>query len=154
MQCCGIAWELNSDSVSQKRPHTNNRRLSGRMSTKSVLGFPLDANQFSTLDEHQSAETQCQREEEVGLVDPRTTRHLRTAAIRAEEEEAKQMQAAPLYHHMELHREICILELVLTLLQLKIVLKHYLFKILFLPIPQTFCHSSLVEVYRICWEMV
>ena len=85
MQCCSIAWELNSDSVSQKRPHTLNRRHSGRMSAKSVFGFPLDDNQFSTLDEHQSAETQCQREEEMGLVDPRTTRHLRTAAIRAEE---------------------------------------------------------------------
>ena len=125
------------------------------MSAKLVFGFPLDENQFSTLDEYQSAETQCQREEEVGLVDPRTTRHLRTAAIRAEERGSQEMQAAlSLYHHMELHREICILELVLTLLQLKIVLKHYLFKILFLPIPQTFCHSSLVEVYRICWEMV
>ena len=85
MQCCSIAWELNSDSVSQKRPHTLNRRHSGRMSAKLVFGFPLDANQFSTLDEYQSAETQCQREEEGGLVDPRTTRHLRTAAIRAEE---------------------------------------------------------------------
>ena len=85
MQCCSIAWELNSDSVSQKRPHTHDRRHSGRMSAKSVFGLPLDKNQFSTLDEYQSAETQCQREEEVGLVDPRTTRHLRTAAIRAEE---------------------------------------------------------------------
>ena len=55
------------------------------MSAKSVFGLPLDKNQFSTLDEYQSVETQCQREEEVGLVDPRTTRHLRTAAIRAEE---------------------------------------------------------------------
>ena len=55
------------------------------MSAKSVFGFPLDANQFSTFDENQSAEIQCQREEEVGLVDPRTTRHLKTAAIRAEE---------------------------------------------------------------------
>ena len=41
------------------------------------------------------------------------------------EEEARQMLAAlPLYHHIELHRKICIVELVLTLLQLKIVLKH------------------------------
>ena len=71
--------------MSSKRPHTLNRRHSGRMSAKSVFGFPLDANQFSTFDENQSAEIQCQREEEVGLVDPRTTRHLRTAAIRAEE---------------------------------------------------------------------
>ena len=85
MQCYSIAWELNSDSVSQKRPPTLNRRHSGRMSAKSVFGFPLDDNQFSTLNEHQSTETQCQREEEMGLVDPRTTRHLRTAAIRAEE---------------------------------------------------------------------
>ena len=55
------------------------------MSVKSVFGFPLEANQFSILDENQSAETQSQREEEVGFVDPRTTRHLRTAAIRTEE---------------------------------------------------------------------
>ena len=49
-----------------------------------VLGFPVEANQFSILS-NPSAESQCLREEEdMGLVDPRTTRHLRAAASRAE----------------------------------------------------------------------
>ena len=51
---------------------------------ENVLGFPVEANKFSILS-NQPAEFQCPREEEeVGLVDPRTTRHLRAAASRAE----------------------------------------------------------------------
>ena len=53
---------------------------------ETVLGFPITANQFNVLETNQTAEFQCPREEEeeVGLVDPRTTRHLRVAASRAE----------------------------------------------------------------------
>ena len=50
-----------------------------------MLGFPTVANQFNVLESNQTADFQCPREEEeVGLVDPRTTRHLRAAASRAE----------------------------------------------------------------------
>ena len=51
---------------------------------ETVLGFPVNANQFNVLESTQTVESQCPREEEVGLVDPRTTRHLRAAAFRAE----------------------------------------------------------------------
>ena len=50
-----------------------------------VFGFPIINNQFNVLQTSQSAETQCQEQEAVGLVDPRTTRHLRIAANRAYE---------------------------------------------------------------------
>ena len=50
-----------------------------------VFGFPVSSNQFKVLQTSQSAETQCQEQEDVGLVDPRTTRHLRIAANRADE---------------------------------------------------------------------
>ena len=50
-----------------------------------MLGFPTVANQFNVLESNQTAGFQCPREEEeVGLVDPRTTRQLRAAAFRAE----------------------------------------------------------------------
>ena len=52
---------------------------------ETMLGFPVTANQFNVLETNQIAEFQCSREEEeVGLVDPRTTRQLRAAAYRAE----------------------------------------------------------------------
>ena len=73
------------DSVTQNCPYTVNRRLSGDTSVSEVFGFPIAANQFSILQASQPAETQCQEQEDVGLVDPRTTRHLRIAANRADE---------------------------------------------------------------------
>ena len=48
------------DSVIQNRPYTVNRRLSGNTSVREVFGFPVSANQFSTLQTSQSAENQCQ----------------------------------------------------------------------------------------------
>ena len=71
--------DLTRDSVTQNRPYTVNRRLSGNTAVREVFGFPVSANQFSTLQTSQFAETQCQEQEDVGLVDPRTTRHLRRA---------------------------------------------------------------------------
>ena len=76
--------KLKSDSRAQNSPSSVHHRPSGGTSMETVLGFPVEANQFSILS-NQPAEYQCPREEEeVGLVDPRTTRHLRTAANRAE----------------------------------------------------------------------
>ena len=74
------------DSVTQNSPYIVNRRLSGNTSVREVFGFPVSANQFSTLQASQPAETQCQEQEDVGLVDPRTTRHLRRAAQRTDDE--------------------------------------------------------------------
>ena len=73
------------DSMTQNSPQAVNRRLSGDTSVREVFGFPIAANQFSTLKASQSAETQCQKQEDVGLVDPRTTQHLRIAANRADD---------------------------------------------------------------------
>ena len=73
------------DSVAQNSPYIVNRRLSGNTSVSEVYGFPIAANQFSTLQASQPAETQCQEQEDVGFVDPRTIRHLRIAANRADD---------------------------------------------------------------------
>ena len=73
------------DSMTQNSPQAVNRRFSGNTSVSEVFGFPVAANQFSILQSSQPAETQCQEQEDVGLVDPRTTRHLRIAAQRADD---------------------------------------------------------------------
>ena len=73
------------DSVTQNSPYTVNRRLSGNTSVREVFGFPVSPNQFSTLQSSQPAKTQCQLQREEGLVDPKTTRHLRIAANRADD---------------------------------------------------------------------
>ena len=80
-----FAMDFPHDSVTQNSPQIVNRRLSGNTSVSEVFGFPIAANQFSILQASQPAETQCQEQEDVGLVDPRTTRHLRIAANRADE---------------------------------------------------------------------
>ena len=77
--------EFPRDSVTQNRPYTVNRRLSVDTSVSEVYGFPIAANQFSVLQASQPAETQCQEQDDMGLLDPRTTRHLRIAANRADE---------------------------------------------------------------------
>ena len=74
-----------NDSMAQQSPQSVNRRFSGDTSVSEVFGFPIAANQFSTLQSSQPAETQCWEQDEVGLVDPRTTRHLRIAANRADD---------------------------------------------------------------------
>ena len=71
------------DSVTQNHPSTVNRRLSGDTSVSEVCGFPIAANQFNVLQASQPAKTQCQEQNDVGLVDPRITRHLRIAANKA-----------------------------------------------------------------------
>ena len=72
-----------SDPVGQDRPQTAiHRPQSERSSTSAVYGFPLAANQYEAL----SAEFQSPGQREEGLVDPRTTRHLRQAARRAAED--------------------------------------------------------------------
>ena len=77
--------KLKSDSRAQNSPSSEHRLPSGGTFEETVFGFPIKANQFNVLESNQSADSQCQRkEEEVGLVDPRTTRHLRAAASRAE----------------------------------------------------------------------
>ena len=73
------------DSVTQNSPYTVNRRLRDNTSVREVFGFPVSPNQFSNLQASQPAETQCQEQEDVGLVDPRTTRHLRIAANRTDD---------------------------------------------------------------------
>ena len=76
---------------------------------ETVLGFPITANQFNVLETNQTAEFQCPREEdEMGLVDPRTTRHLRAAAFRAEARgrQADIQNPATVYHHSRDAQEI------------------------------------------------
>ena len=75
-----------NDSMAQQSPQTVNRRFRGDTSVREVFGFPIAANQFNTLQSSQSAETQCQLQREEGLVDPKTTRHLRIATQRTKEE--------------------------------------------------------------------
>ena len=77
--------DLTRDSVTQNCPYTMNRRLSGDTSISEIFGFPIAANQFSTLQTSQPAETQCQEQEDVGPVEPRTTRHLRRAAHKTDD---------------------------------------------------------------------
>ena len=70
-----------SDPVVREGPQSSNRQpRSERTPASAVFGFPVAANQYAVL---QSAEFQSQGPREEGLVDPRTTRHLRQAAARA-----------------------------------------------------------------------
>ena len=75
----------NSDSVTGKGPQSSGRRHSGGNVASEVFGFPLSTNQFSTLQSKQIAESQRSTENEEGLVDPRSTRHLKAAALRTDE---------------------------------------------------------------------
>ena len=58
------------DSMAQQIPQPVNRRFRGDTSVSEVFGFPIAANQFSTLQSSQSAELQCQLQRKEGLVDP------------------------------------------------------------------------------------
>ena len=70
-----------SDPVMREEPQASDRQPhSERTPTNAVYGFPVAANQYSVL---RSAESQSPGQREEGLVDPRTTRHLRQAAERA-----------------------------------------------------------------------
>ena len=83
-----------SDSVPPVRPPPARRRNSGGESANEVFGFTVDENQFAVLQSEQIAVCQRSTEQrEMGLVDPRTTRHLRWSVQRADKDEAKTKQA-------------------------------------------------------------
>ena len=69
--------ESNSDPM-EREGSPSSRRTYSEESPTNVYGFPVAVNQYTVL---QSAEEQSQSPREVGLVDPRTTRHLRRAAL-------------------------------------------------------------------------
>ena len=85
--------DSNSDPVIPKEPHTSSRRVGGGKNVSEVYGFPIAVNQFAALQENQPAESQRSTHRGVGLMDPRTTRHLRWAAARTDNQEAKTKQA-------------------------------------------------------------
>ena len=67
-----------SDPVVREEPQSSKRRPhSERSAINTVFGFPVVQNQFQSL---QSVEFQSPGQREEGLVDPRSTRHLRQAA--------------------------------------------------------------------------
>ena len=89
-----LPMKSKSDSVTPKRPQTSSRHSSGGICASDVYGFPIAVNQFAVLQENQTAVCQRSTEQrEVGLVDPRTTRHLRWSVQQAEDIEAKTKQA-------------------------------------------------------------
>ena len=70
-----------SDPIIQEGPQPSDHQpRSERTPANAVFEFPVAANQYEAL---QSAEFQSPGQREEGLVDPRTTRHLRQAAARA-----------------------------------------------------------------------
>ena len=82
LQCRRVTMEPVSDPVMQEGPQPSDHQpRSERTPASAVFGFPVAANQYEAL---QSAEFQSPRQREGGLVDPRTTRHLRQAAARAD----------------------------------------------------------------------
>ena len=89
-----LSMDSNSDSIYLKGPQTSSRRPSGGQVVSEVFGFPVEENQFSALSMNQLADSQRSTQREVGLVNPRTTRHLRWAAARTDNQESKTKQAA------------------------------------------------------------
>ena len=70
-----------SDPVVREVPQAMNRHhQSERTPVRAIYGFPVAANQYAEL---QPVELQSPSPREEGLVDPRTTRHLRQATVRA-----------------------------------------------------------------------
>ena len=78
-----------TDSVPSERSPPARRRISGGENANEVFGFQVNENQFAVLQSDQSVVSQLPTPREVGLVDPRTTRHLRWATQQAEEQESK-----------------------------------------------------------------
>ena len=79
-----------SDSVPPVRPPPARHRNSGGESASEVFGFTVDENQFAVLQSEQTAVCQRSTEQrEVGLVNPRTTRHLRWSTQQAANREAQ-----------------------------------------------------------------
>ena len=88
-----LPMKSKSDSVTPKGPQSSRRRISGRINVSEVYGFPIVENQFAVLQSDQSTKSQLSTQREGGLVDPRTTRHLRWATQQAVDQEAKTKQA-------------------------------------------------------------
>ena len=80
LQYRSVTMNPTNDSMAQQRPQSFNHRPSGGNPASEMFGFPVAANQFTVL---QFAEFQSQVQREEGLVDPRSTRHLRLAAQEA-----------------------------------------------------------------------
>ena len=76
----------------------NRQCQSERTPVRAVYGFPVAANQYSVL---QSVELQSPSPREEGLVDPRTTRHLRQATVRAGNREETETGERSLAVHVE-----------------------------------------------------
>ena len=87
-----LAMDSTSDSRVQKSPQSSSRQCSGASSINTVFGFPVDQNQFKVLQSNQTAEFQRSTQREEGLVDPRTTRHLRWAAQRTDDQGIKTVE--------------------------------------------------------------
>ena len=88
-----------SDPVVREGPQAMNRQFqSERTPVRTVYGFPVAANQYAEL---QSVELQCPSPREAGLVDPRTTRHLRQATVRAGNREEIETGGYSLAVHVE-----------------------------------------------------
>ena len=139
------------DPIMRDSPHSaDHRPHSERSAINTVFGFPVIQNQFQSL---QSAEFQSPGQREEGLVDPRTTRHLRQAARRAaEDQEALNAGNASFTIHLENPaQDIGTSDICVEPVQWGI--RHNSFQILLLPVHQTFC-CSLVNLYNFCWEMV
>ena len=85
--------DSNIDSVLPSGPQSFKRRHSGRSPVSEVFGFPVNANQFSELQNDQPVVSQTTKQKEEGLVDPRTTRQLRWTIQRTDDQEAKTEQA-------------------------------------------------------------
>ena len=86
--------DSNIDSVLPSGPQSFKRRHSGRSPVSEVFGFPVNENQFSTLQSELPATSHSLEQREEGLVDPRKTRFLRWTTQRTDDQEAKTEQAA------------------------------------------------------------
>ena len=95
-----------SDPVVREEPPSSSRPpLSERTPVESVYGFPVAANKYEAL---QSAEAQSPGPREEGLVDPRTTRHLRQAATQAGNRDMLESKGNSFTVHLENPaQEIC-----------------------------------------------
>ena len=88
-----------SDPVMREEPQASNRQPhSERTPTSAVFGFPIATNQYAVL---QSIDFQSPGQREEGLVDPRTTRHLRQAKARAGNREMMETGGHSFTVHLE-----------------------------------------------------
>ena len=99
LQCRRVTMEPASDPVGREEPQSSKRQPhSERTPASAVFGFPVAANQYEAL---QSAEFQSSGQRKEGLVNPRTTRHLRQAAARAGNREMLETGGNSLTVHVE-----------------------------------------------------